>query len=156
MPQVGDDDTHAPWPPEAVQSTGFLLALAGAHARRAFTRMLAEHDLTAHHFGVLTALARLGPTSQQRISDTVGIDPRNTTALIDALHGVGLLDRRPDPVDRRRHLLSLTTAGEQAVGRLVEAAEQLEDKLLEPLSAAQRDQLRTLLLTLLPDLAPRT
>ena len=155
MPQDGDAGTPAPgpapWPPEAVHSTGFLLARAGAQARRAFTRMLAEHDLTAHHFGVLMTLARLGPTSQQRISQTMGIDPRNTTSLIDALHGSGLLDRRPDPADRRRHVLSLTPAGEQTVGQLVGAADQLEHALLGPLSAAQREQLRSLLVTLLPE-----
>ena len=47
-------------------SSGFLLARLGAEARRLWARMLAEHDLTPHQFGVLMALDGLGESYQQR------------------------------------------------------------------------------------------
>ncbi len=142
---------HLP-PPEA--STGYLLAQAGGHARRLFGRVLADFQVSAHHLGVLMALSHLGPTSQQRVSAMVGVDPRNTTPLVDALAARGLLARGPDPEDRRRHLLELTDAGRDLLADLVAASELLEDELLGGLAADQRTELHRMLLVVLGPSSP--
>ena len=137
-----------------VASTGYLLAQAGGHARRLFGRVLADFEVSPHHLGVLMALSHLGPTSQQRVSTTIGVDPRNTTPLVDALADRGLLERGPDPQDRRRHLLELTAAGRDLLADLMVASERLEDELLGGLDPDRRADLHRMLLVVLGPASP--
>ncbi len=137
-----------------VASTGYLLAQAGGHARRLFGRVLADFEVSAHHLGVLMALSHLGPTSQQRVSATIGVDPRNTTPLVDALADRGLLKRGPDPQDRRRYLLELTVSGRDLLADLVVASERLEDELLGGLNPDRRAELHQMLLVVLGPASP--
>ena len=144
-----DSDVPAQHGQPQVASTGYLLAQAGGHARRLFGRVLADFQLSPHHLGVLMALSHLGPTSQQRVSALIGVDPRNTTPLVDALADRGLLTRGPDPQDRRRHLLQLTGVGRDLLADLVVASDRLEDELLAGLGAEQRAELHRMLLVVL-------
>ena len=70
-------------PPELIASTGYLLARVGAQSRRIWARMLAEHDLTPHHYGILMVLDQIGAAPQQQLSRAVGVDPRNAVPLIE-------------------------------------------------------------------------
>jgi len=155
--QYGPEEA-TPSPPAGhlppVTSTGYLLAQAGGHARRLFGRVLADFQLSAHHLGVLMALSHLGPTSQQRVSTTIGVDPRNTTPLVDALADRGLLERGHDPQDRRRHLLELTGAGRDLLADLVMASERLDDELLGGLDPDRRAELHQMLLVVLGPASP--
>jgi DNA-binding MarR family transcriptional regulator len=126
-------------------SSGFMLARLGAEARRLWTRMLGEHELTAAQFGVLMALDALGESYQQRLSGFVGIDPRNAVPVVDALRERGLVVRAPDPGDRRRQLLRLSPVGRGLVDRLREAGAGIEDELLNGLSTRDRAALNRLL-----------
>src|SRR5262245_27005859 len=107
-------------------SSGFLLALLGTESRRLWNRMLAAYDLTAHQFSVLTALGSLGETYQQRLSTYIGIDPRNAVPVLDGLRARKLVERAPDPTDRRRYLLRLTDAGAALVAELGQSGEGIE------------------------------
>ena len=98
-------------------STGYLLARVGMEARRAWGQMLGGLGLTPHQFGMLMALAPLAAASQQQLSRAVGVDPRNAVPIIDALQHRGLLERRPDPADRRRHT-ARTSAHRRRYSRL--------------------------------------
>ena len=126
-------------------SSGFMLARLGAEARRLWTRMLGEHDLTAAQFGVLMGLDALGESYQQRLSGFVGIDPRNVVPVVDALRERGLIVRAPDPDDRRRQLLRLSLPGRRLVDRLRSAGTVIEDELLGGLSIRERTALNRLL-----------
>jgi MarR family transcriptional regulator, lower aerobic nicotinate degradation pathway regulator len=126
-------------------SSGFLLARLGAESRRLWARMLAERELTPQQFGMLTALGTLGETYQQRLAGFVGIDPRNAVPVLDALRGRGLVDRTPDPGDRRRALLRLTAAGARLVSELGAAGAEIEDELLGVLDVRERATLHRLL-----------
>ena len=145
--QPGPSDRVAGTPFPA--STGYLLARAGAEARRLFSRLLAEHGITPHHFGALMTLAHYAPCSHQQVSEVIGVDPRNTTPLIDALLERTLIARSVDPQDRRRWLLDLTDEGRHLVGRLHENSLSLEDQLLDGLEPEHRAHLRSMLLTIL-------
>lgn len=151
---LAQPDVHPGHVPPPIAYTGYLLAQAGGHARRLFARVLADFRLSAHHLGVLMALSHLGPTSQQQVSAMVGVDPRNTTPLVDALAERGLLARGPDPQDRRRHLLELTSAGRDLLADLVAASDRLEDELLGGLAAEQRAELHQMLLVVLGPASP--
>lgn len=129
-------------------SPGYLLARLGGESRGLWARMLAERDLTPHHFGVLTALEHLGEAPQHRLAALIGVDARNAVGVIDGLSQRGLLQRQPDPDDRRKHRISLTTKGEATVAELRVAGTAIEDEMFCGLSVADRDRLHRLLLKL--------
>lgn len=137
-------------PEELRTSTGYLLARVGMESRRAWARMLADHGLTPHHYGVMIALDQSGTTSQQRLSRLIGIDPRNAVPIIDLLEQRGLISRRVEAADRRRHAVCLTDAGRSELDELRLAGDRLESAFLGPLSPAERATLHSLLARLLP------
>lgn len=130
-------------------STGYLLSRAGSIARRRWAQMLAERGLTPHHYGMLMALDELGASGQQRLSELIGIDPRNAVGVIDALADRGLLVREVDATDRRRRLLMLTDSGREAVGDLTETGVEVEAHFLRALDPADQRELHRMLLVLL-------
>lgn len=133
--------------------TGYLLSRIGSLARSNWARMLAERDLTPHHYGVLMALDEVGEIGQQRLSALIGIDPRNAVPIIDGLAGRGLLAREIDPDDRRRRVLALTHAGRAMVRDLAEAGARLEGRFLRALEPREQSALHRMLLTLLASVA---
>jgi len=126
-------------------STGYLLARVGGEARRRWARTLTELDLTPHQYSALMALNQLGAMSQQTLSRHVGIDPRNAGPVIDSLDAAGLIDRTPDPTNRRRYSMTLTSAGHTVVTELHDTAQDTERQLLAPLTAAEHGNLHELL-----------
>ena len=135
-------------PADLRSSTGYLLARLGAESRRRWARMLADHGLTPHHFGMLMTLDHLSVAHQRRLSELVGIDPRNAVPLIDLLHRRGLIQRTGDPADRRRRAIALTPAGQTLLNDLRQAADAVEHDMLKDLDDHQQAILHRLLRTL--------
>lgn len=131
--------------------TAYLLARAGAAARRQWARMLSERDLTPHHHGVLMALAELGPMGQLRLSEAIGVDARNAVQVIEGLVGRDLLLRETDATDRRRRVLDLTPAGRDLVGELTTTGAELERDFFRALDADAQQDLHRMLVALLAD-----
>ena len=131
--------------PSLLASTGYLLARLGMESRRSWGQMLAEHGLTPHQFGVLMALGSPGAASQQQLSRALGVDPRNAAPIIDALEQQGLLQRRPDPADRRRRAITLTDAGQAKAEQLSQAGNDLEHRFLQSLTQNERADLHATL-----------
>lgn len=129
--------------------TGYLLSRTGSLARRSWTRMLTDRDLTPHHYGILMTLDEAGPTGQQRISTLVGIDPRNLVPIIDGLADRGLLARKVDLVDRRRRVVALTDSGHAMVADLSETGAAMEGRFLRALQPSEQAALHQMLLALL-------
>jgi DNA-binding MarR family transcriptional regulator len=132
-------------PEELVNSTAFLLKRLGFVSK---DRSLAAYDamgLHPYHHAVLAVLDEGAPDTQASIADTLGYDRGQLVGLLDELEEKGLLERRRDPDDRRRHIVSLTPAGKRTLAKLRATAGRLEDELLAPLSAAEREQLHALL-----------
>ncbi|MGI8577958.1 MAG: MarR family winged helix-turn-helix transcriptional regulator [Nocardioidaceae bacterium] len=97
--------------------------------------MLVQHDLTPHHYAVLLTLDSVGATSQQQLSRLVGVDPRNAVPLLDSLEARRLIERTPDPVDRRRHSVSLTATGRATLKELRNTADEVEHNMLRTSAA---------------------
>jgi DNA-binding MarR family transcriptional regulator len=84
-----------------------------------------------------------GPLSLSGLAEAVGVDAPYATLIVDNLEERGLVERQPDPADRRRKLVTLTPEGRDAV------AEVLRIRLEPPpgfcrLSAAELDLLEKL------------
>ncbi|MFI6293282.1 MarR family winged helix-turn-helix transcriptional regulator [Nonomuraea sp. NPDC050790] len=125
-----------------------LLALAAAQADRVVSSGLAELDARKWHYSALVALHESGPASQAELSDRTGIYRSDLVTVINELAERGLVARTPDPEDRRRNVISLTEAGRERFVRLDEALAAMQDELMSPLTAAEREQLVDLLLKL--------
>jgi DNA-binding MarR family transcriptional regulator len=69
--------------------------------------------------GRFRSLIRLwrGPVSLSALAEAIGVDAPYATIIVDSLEERGLVERRPDPEDRRRKLVALTPAGEERTAR---------------------------------------
>jgi MarR family transcriptional regulator, lower aerobic nicotinate degradation pathway regulator len=70
-------------------------------------------------------------------------------AAINELADQGFVERTPDPDDRRRNVVRLTRAGAHQLRRMDRALDKVQDQLLAPLPAADRQALVRLLARLL-------
>ena len=94
---------------------------------------------------VLSAAARGEPGSQLALAQHLGVDRTVMTYLLDDLESAGLVERKPDPADRRARRIVLTEAGTERLCELERRLAAVEDEVLEPLDPAERGVLRHLL-----------
>jgi DNA-binding MarR family transcriptional regulator len=71
--------------------------------------------------GRVKALLRLAetPLSLSGLAEALGVDAPYATLIVDTLEERGLVERHPDPADRRRKQVELTPAGREAAGRML-------------------------------------
>ena len=91
---------------------------------------------------------RDGPATLGRLAQLNGVDAPYATLIVDKLEAHGLVERRPHPDDRRRKLVTLTTAGRQAIAT-ADAILLRPPPALETLAPDDLAQLTTLLTRLL-------
>ncbi|KJY38720.1 MULTISPECIES: MarR family winged helix-turn-helix transcriptional regulator [Streptomyces] len=103
----------------------------------------ARHQLTGAQAKVLTLLS-LEPLPMRRIAQKLRCEPSNVTGIIDRLETRGLVERRPDPADRRVKLAAPTEEGAETAERLRESLDFAREPLAG-LSAEERTSLRDLL-----------
>ena len=126
-----------------------LLALNAMHADRLANEGLAAVGARKWHYAVLAAIEESGPASQSELSRRTGIYRSDLVAVINELAGAGLVERQPDPADRRRNVITVTGPGRQRLGQLDRLLAAVQDELLAPLAPPERAQLITLLQRLL-------
>ena len=118
------------------------------HLDRARRIAFAEHGLEPWEFDVLTALRRAGSPYQlspgQLLTQTL-VTSGTMTNRIDRLAGKDLVQRLPDPGDRRGVLVRLTESGQDRADEALAGLLAHERALLAQLSAAQRGNLADLL-----------
>ncbi|WP_205740442.1 MarR family winged helix-turn-helix transcriptional regulator [Haloactinopolyspora alba] len=94
---------------------------------------------------ILTCAVRDEPRSQSALAQLLGVDRTVMTYLLDDLVDAGLVERRPDPSDRRSRLIVATEHGRAVLDNLDHRLGQVEEHLLGGLDDDERDRLRTLL-----------
>jgi MarR family transcriptional regulator, lower aerobic nicotinate degradation pathway regulator len=137
---TADVKQPAHWAPTA----GMLLLKIGKAAERRFADALRPSGLTPRHLGVLFEVQAC-PTSQQALIETVGVDPSKLVGLLNDLETEGLIERKRDPQDRRRHIVEVSAKGSTRLVDAKKIAAKVEEELLAGLDAAQREELLVLL-----------
>jgi DNA-binding MarR family transcriptional regulator len=121
-----------------------LLVKIGRAAERWFAEALKPTGLTPKHVGVLFQVDAC-PTSQQALIDSIGVDPSKLVGILNDLEEEGLILRRRDPDDRRRHIVELSKEGRARLGVARQAADTVDERLFAGLDAEERKQLRGVL-----------
>ncbi|MEV6360926.1 MarR family winged helix-turn-helix transcriptional regulator [Nocardia asteroides] len=127
----------------------WLLTQTAQHAHRLVSDGFAAAGARGYHYRLLATLAETGPASQAELGRRSGIHVSDMVATINELAEDHLVERAPDPADRRRNIISLTSAGTRQLRRLDKQLADAQVELLAPLSPTQRQQLTTLLIRLL-------
>jgi DNA-binding MarR family transcriptional regulator len=139
-------ETRRPGPPkELLASPSFLLKRVGFAVKERMMEALEETGLSMYDHAILALLDEEPRETQAQIADALGYDRSHLVGVLDELEERGLIERRRDPVDRRRHLVNMTPAGEEALARLRAVVARVDDAYLEPLDAAERKTLKKLL-----------
>jgi DNA-binding MarR family transcriptional regulator len=131
----------------------FFRLWRASHTRTA--EKLNSIGLTPALFALLNVLGAREGAIQQQLSSDMGIDPSAMVKLINELEGNGLAERRRRPGDRRAWGVSITPKGRRTLGRARRLAAQVEDDVLDGLTAADRRQLLVLLRRALASAPPQ-
>lgn len=93
-------------------------------------------------YQVLAAATRGAVNSQLALAHHLGVDRTVMTYLLDDLEGAGLIERRPDPADRRARRVVATQKGAELLVTLDRRLRDAEARLLAPLPAGERASFR--------------
>ena len=93
-------------------------------------------------YQVLSAAAQGTVGSQLALAQHLGVDRTVMTYLLDNLEKQGLIERRPDPADRRARRILATEGGADLLATLDDRLRAAEDSLLAPLDPAAREVFR--------------
>jgi DNA-binding MarR family transcriptional regulator len=129
----------------APSTLAFLLSQVGIHASRRFAELIAAVDLNPPLFRILNLVDAAEGESQQAIGAAIDVPASRMVALVDELEQRGLVERRPDPADRRVRALYLTTQGRQTLAKGRKIAREHEEALTRGLAPADRKRLVDLL-----------
>jgi DNA-binding MarR family transcriptional regulator len=136
------EEPRADTPPRSV---GFLISQLGFLSSKRFMEALKPVGIDAREFTLLRFVAASEGSSQQALAERLAIPPSRMVALVDHLEEAGLLERRPDPEDRRVRGLHLTRKGRGALERAGKIAIDYETRLCVGINREERELLIDLL-----------
>lgn len=105
-------------------------------------------------FQVLLTAAQGECGNQATIASRLGIDRTVMTYLLDDLESAGMVERRPDPADRRARQVVLTSTGTEVLAAATERIRDVETSVLAGLSGDDAAALRRLLVLAAADAPP--
>jgi DNA-binding MarR family transcriptional regulator len=127
----------------------WLLTQTASHVQRLVGDGFSSVQARGYHYRLLATLEQFGPASQADLGRRSGIHLSDMVAAINELADRNLVERAPDPSDRRRNIITLTAAGKRQLRRLEKRLAETQDELLAPLSPEERQRLTELLSRLL-------
>jgi DNA-binding MarR family transcriptional regulator len=138
MLMASDDDTQ---PSRLRNLPTWLISQTALEAHQRLSEALASADARGYHYRLLAALEEFGPASQATLGRRTDMDRSDVAEALNELISQGLVERSSDPVDRRRNVITITGAGTKRLLALDGVLAEVQDKLLAPLSPAQRQTL---------------
>ena len=120
---------------------GFLLHDVARLLRRRFEQSARGSGLTRSQWQVLAYLALNEGINQSGLADLLEIEPITLGRIVDKLETLGLIERHPDPSDRRVWLLHLTPAARPKLSQLRKLGEVTRREALAGVSEADTERL---------------
>ncbi|MBX3490614.1 MarR family transcriptional regulator [Parvibaculum sp.] len=143
-------------PPESAaqnpeRTTGFLLRDNSRLMRIAFTERVS--GLTQAQWGALARLSRHQGLNQVGLADLLEVQPITVARLIDKLAALGLVERRPDPKDRRAQQLFLTDKAQPLLDQMWDAGDEILDAAYSGFSEQERHDFIEMMIRMRANLA---
>jgi DNA-binding MarR family transcriptional regulator len=104
-----------------------------------------ETGLRSYHYRLLAALEEWGPIGQADLGRSTNIDRSDVVTWLSELAQLGLTERTVNPTNRRRNIVSITPAGRKQLRTLDQVIDDIQERVLAPLSQNERRQLTKLL-----------
>jgi MarR family transcriptional regulator, transcriptional regulator for hemolysin len=130
---------------ERLRNFGFVVKDIARLYGRYFERHAHELNLTLEQCRVLAHLSRNEGISQAQLAELTGTDPMTLVRTLDRMQQDGLVERRPDPTDRRAHRLYVRETAKPLLLRMWRLSDQARGELLSILKPQEREQLLDLL-----------
>lgn len=124
-------------------------------ARRAFDAKAREIGVTRPQWQVLVMLRRHEGVNQGGLAELLDVEPITVCRMVDRLQEADLVERRPDPADRRSWRLFLTNKAEELLAQLRPLGEAMEAQALGGISQQERAALAAALNRIRANLTPR-
>lgn len=132
--------------------TGYSVTLTARAFVRVAEARLRPLGLGVAHVPVLVALAEEGALTQREIARRTHVEQPTAAALLQRMDAAGLIERSPDPRDRRATRISLSTHAHVVLPEALHLLGQANTAATAGLSAAQIDVLHDLLWRVLANL----
>jgi DNA-binding MarR family transcriptional regulator len=122
------------------------MVMATKRLEQFFEARLEDNGITYGQYKALMCIKNFGinGTQMNTVAEFLSVTPRNVTGLVDNLEAAGLVERVPDPVDRRATIVRVTASGETAAARGRKVHEASLGKLMGILTEEEMLQLRHL------------
>jgi DNA-binding MarR family transcriptional regulator len=131
---------------------GFLLADASRLLRRRFERESRDIPMTPAQLRIIARLSRREGLGQAALAGLLDIEPMTLSRHVDRMEAAGLVERRPDPSDRRARQLFTTEKSRALLQPMREKAEAIYEQVQAGMSAAERATLIAALETIIANL----
>jgi MarR family transcriptional regulator for hemolysin len=133
---------------QSAPTLGFLLHEVARLLRRRFEQNARGSGLTRSQWQVLAYLAGNEGINQSGLAELLDVEPITLCRIVDKLQTLGLIERHPDPSDRRAWLLHLTPAARSKLTQLRRLGEITRGEALADVSEADTERMLKTLQTL--------
>jgi MarR family transcriptional regulator for hemolysin len=139
------------------RTLGFVISDVARLLRKRFEQRARASSLglTRAQASVLANLARQEGVNQAALAQTLDLEPITLARLLDRLQAVRLIERRPDPRDRRAHRLYLTEAAYPLLDRIFALAAEIREEALAGIAEPDRDRLIEMMIAMKTNLIER-
>ncbi|HEY7806373.1 MAG TPA: MarR family transcriptional regulator [Croceibacterium sp.] len=124
---------------------GYLLADNSRLARWSFDQQVREIGVTGPQARLLLTLNRRPGQNQGFYAEQLEVEPITLCRMVDRLEEASMVERRPDPRDRRAWQLHLTGKSQKVVEKLQQRVDSLVEDMLAGLTSAERSEFARLL-----------
>lgn len=116
----------------------FLLTKAQSSVNLRLKEILAKEDITPVHCGVLNSLYREDGLSLKALSDELSVNASTMTGIIDRMSAKNLVERRPDPEDRRALAVFLLPKGRELEDYVTKTVYEANEQFLSEFSSKDK------------------
>lgn len=128
-----------------VPGAAFLLSQVGVHSSQLWRERMSKLGLDPRHVVLLRLVAAEEGRSQLSLGKRMRLPPSRMVAFVDELEGLGLMERRSNPDDRRMRALYLTGKGHRMLEAVMKVSAEHEADMTRGLQPSEVGQLKELL-----------